>query len=317
MIAFVLAAGLGTRLRPRTDVTAKPALPLLGASLLEVNLRQARRAGVREVVVNAAHLPHTVIAVAREACERLGLRLHLSIEAGAPRGTGGALVQARPLLARGAPFLLLNGDTLVDVDVRALVAAHEASGAVTTLAVRRFPEGAPYTPVEVDGEGRLLRLGGKGVQGPVAAARRLFVGVHVLSEAIFEVLPAEGAPCVNRDGHLALVARGDRVQTFLDEGRIFHDVGTPERYVEANLAALDGTLGPVLREEVFGAAVLRADGVWADPTAVVAAGAELRAPCFVGARARVGPAAKLGPRGAVLAGAALEGELRDGVIGPG
>ncbi len=316
MIAFVLAAGLGTRLRPRTLGTAKPALPLLGASLLEVNLRQARRAGVREVVVNAAHLPHTVIAVAREACERLELLLHLSIEAGAPRGTGGALVQARPLLDRGEPFLLLNGDTLVDVDVRALVAAHGSSGAVTTLAVRRFPEGAPYTPVEVDASGRLLRLGGKGVPG-LAAASRLFVGVHVLSPAIFEVLPKEGAPCVNRDGHLALVARGDLVQTFLDEGRIFHDVGTPERYVEANLAALDGTLGPVLSEGVFGAAVARAEGVWVDPTAVIASGAQLRAPCFVGARAQVGASARLGPRGVVLAGASLSGELRDGAIGPG
>src|SRR5690606_27499936 len=100
MIAMVLAAGLGTRLRPLTEKIPKPALPLLGSTLLEENLALVARLGVREVVVNAHHLADQVARIARSAADRLGLKLHLSIESPEPLGTGGALVAARPLLDR-------------------------------------------------------------------------------------------------------------------------------------------------------------------------------------------------------------------------
>src|SRR5690606_13495768 len=136
VIGMVLAAGLGTRLRPLTERTAKPALPLLGGTLLGAALELLARAGIREVVVNASWRAGTVAVAARAEARRLGLALHLSVEQPEPLGTGGALVAARPLLDRGEPFVLLNGDVLADLDVAAAVRAHAESGAATTMVLR-------------------------------------------------------------------------------------------------------------------------------------------------------------------------------------
>lgn len=312
MIAMVLAAGLGTRLRPLTERIAKPALPILGSTLLEGNLLLLRRAGVDEVVVNAHHLPATVAAAAREAAERLGVRLHLSFEPDV-LGTGGGLANARPLLDRGEPFFLVNGDVLCDLDLRAAWQAHLQSGAAATLVLRPMPEGAGFASVETDAAGDVIRIAGQGRSDRPAAGFWLFTGIHVLGPSIFEVLP-EGFSCVNRQGHVVRIARGDRVHGHVQPGGRWSDVGTPARYLEANLDRLEGryALPPA-----FGAAVERQPGVWIDPTAEVDPRARLLGPCYVGAGARIGPAAVVGPRAAVLAGGGCDGRLRDAVVAPG
>jgi len=315
MIAMVLAAGLGTRLRPLTERIAKPALPLLGTTLLENDLRLLVRAGVDEVVVNAHHLPATVAAAARAAADRLGLRLHLSFEAPDVLGTGGALVAARPLLDRGGPFLLVNGDVLTDLDPRAALAAHEASGADATMVLRPMPEGAPYGAVEIDGADRVVRIAGHG-RAPSPGERTrafLFTGIHVLSPAIFSVLPA-GPGCVNRQGHAAWIARGGHVHGHVEPRGRWSDVGTPERYTEANLDLLDGAYD---LPSPHGAARERSPGVWVDPAARVDARATLEAPCFVGAGVEVAAGAVVGPRAVLLAGSACAGRVRDAVVAPG
>lgn len=316
MIAMVLAAGLGTRLRPLTERIAKPALPLLGSTLLEGNLRLLAGAGVDEVVVNAHHLPQTVAAVARDAGERLGLRVHLSFEAPEVLGTGGALQAVRPLLDHGEPFLLVNGDVLTDLDPARALAAHRASGADTTMVLRPMPPGAPFGAVEVDEGGRVARIAGHGrdLTPGEKVSTWLFTGVHVLSSAIFEALPQKGASCVNREGHARLIAAGRNVRAHLEEGGRWSDVGTPERYVEANLDLLEGRYA--LRS-MAGAAADRGGSVWVDPTAEVESGAELIGPCFVGAGARVRAGARIGPRAALLTGSDTAGAVRDGVAGPG
>lgn len=312
MIAMILAAGLGTRLRPLTDRIAKPALPLFGTTLLGNNLALVARAGCDEVVVNAHHLPHTVAAAAREAAA-LGLRLHLSFELPQVRGTGGALVAARPLLDRGEPFLLLNGDVLTDLDPRPAIAAHLASGADTTMVLRPMPEGAPFAPVEVDERGQVARIAGHGRD--VASGERLrpyaFTGIHVLSRAIFDVLPVDGAPCVNRQGHAALIASGRKVLGHVEEGGSWSDVGTPERYLQAHVDVLEGRCH--LPGWPFGAEEREA-GVWVHPDANMDEGAELLSPCWIGPGARVHAGAKVGPRAVLLAGSAAKGEVREAVL---
>ena len=317
MIAMVLAAGHGTRLRPLTDRIAKPALPLLGDTLLGLNLALVKGAGIDEVVVNAHHLSATVAAAAREAADRLSLRLHLSFEQPAPLGTGGALVAARPLLDRGEPFLLLNGDVLTDIDPRAAIDAHRAAGAVATMVLRQREPDAPYAPVEVDPEGWVARIAGLGREPRPGEALRsfTFTGIHVLSPAIFEVLPAQGAACVNRQGHVQLIERGLPILGHVEEGGRWSDVGTPERYREANLDLLEGRYRIAA---AAGAEALRpGSGALQAPTAVVEAGANLVAPCYVGADVKVRAGAKVGPRAVLLAGSEVRGEVRDTVVAPG
>ncbi|HEY0839382.1 MAG TPA: sugar phosphate nucleotidyltransferase [Vulgatibacter sp.] len=313
MIAMVLAAGLGTRLRPLTERIAKPALPLFGTTLLGNNLALVKRAGCDEVVVNAHHLPQTVAAAAREAAAALGLRLHLSFELPEVRGTGGALVAARPLLDRGEPFLLVNGDVLTDVDPRPAIAAHFASGADTTMVLRPMPEGAPFAPVEVDDRGLVARIAGLG--RAVDDGERLrpfaFTGIHVLSRVIFDVLPMEGAPCVNRQGHVALIESGRKVLGHVEAGGSWSDVGTPERYLQAHVDVLEGRCH--LPGWPFGA-VEREPGVWVHPEAAVDVKAVLRSPCWIGPAARVREGAEVGPRAVLLAGSIADGEIHDAVL---
>ena len=305
MIAMVLAAGLGTRLRPLTEKIPKPALPLLGSTLLEENLALVARLGVREGVVNAHHLADQVARIARSAADRLGLKLHLSIESPEPLGTGGALVAARPLLDRGETILLLNGDVLTDMDLRPALERHRAERPAATMVLRPMPAGADFAPVEIDREGAVLRIAGLGREGE--GVPHLFSGIHFLESVVLDELPTEGPSCINRQGHVSLLRKGKRILGHVIADGRWSDVGTPERYREANLDLLEG------RYELPGREAIR--GVFVSPEAKVSPEAELRAPAWIGPGARVG-AVPVGPRAVVLPGARVEAPLADGVAYP-
>lgn len=305
MIAMVLAAGLGTRLRPWTERIPKPALPILGSTLLRENLRLVARLGATEVVVNAHHLPDQVARVAKAAAEELGLPLHLSFEREV-LGTGGALVAARPLLERHDTILLVNGDVLTDMDLAPAVAAHAAGGADATLVLRPMPPGADFAPVEVDAEGRVLRVAGLGLPG--AGRPHLFAGVHLFGPDHLDWLPRTGACCINRQGHVPAIEAGRRLRGVVVEAGRWSDVGTPERYREANLDLLAGAY------RLPGFAPV--EGVVVEPGASVAPDATLRGPCWIGAGSTVESGATIGPRAVVLPGARVTGALADDVAFP-
>jgi mannose-1-phosphate guanylyltransferase len=306
MIAMVLAAGLGTRLRPWTERIPKPALPILGSSLLRENLRLVAHLGASEVVVNAHHLPEQVAAVAKAAAEELSLTLHLSFEQGEALGTGGALGAARPLLEGHDTILLVNGDVLTDMELAPVVTAHRADGADATLVLRPMPQGAEFAPVDLGETGEVLRIAGLGREG--AGSPHLFTGIHLLGQRIFDWLPRDGASCVNRQGHVPAIAAGRRVVGEVVPTGSWSDVGTPARYKEANLDLLSGAyrlpgLGPV-------------EGVVVEPGASVSQEATLRAPCWIGAGAVVEAGAVVGPRAVALPGARVAGSLVDDVAFP-
>jgi mannose-1-phosphate guanylyltransferase len=299
MIAMVLAAGLGTRLRPLTEAIPKPALPVLGSTLLEENLALVARLGAREVVVNAHHRAEVVAGVARRAADRLGLRLHLSFEAPEPLGTGGALVAARPLLDRGETILLLNGDVLTDMDLAPALARHRAEKPAATMVLRPMPAGADFAPVEVDAGGAVLRIAGRGREGE--GNPFLFTGIHFLEPRVLDALPAEGPSCINRQGHVSLLQKGERILGHVVEEGRWSDVGTWERYREANLDLLAG------RYRLPGSAAVQ--GVVVSPDAEVEPGARLRGPAWIGPGARVSSTAEVGPDAVVLPGARVQGRL--------
>ena len=117
MKAMILAAGLGTRLRPLTDTTPKPLLPVAGTPLIVWNLLLLKRHGFQDVIINLHHLG-SMIEQALGDGSRYGLRIVYSYEP-VILGTGGGLKQAEPHFS-GEPVLVLNGDTLVEIDLGAL-----------------------------------------------------------------------------------------------------------------------------------------------------------------------------------------------------
>src|SRR5262245_58094642 len=138
--ALVLTAGLATRLRPLSFVRAKAALPVAGTPLIHRILRSLKSAGVQDVVLNLHHLPHTLTTLLGDGSE-VGLRVRYSWEvpvlgsAGGPKRAIPLLANPESQLPNPGTFLILNGDTLTDIDPRSVVDDHLRSGALVTMAV--------------------------------------------------------------------------------------------------------------------------------------------------------------------------------------
>ena len=131
--ALVLTAGLGTRLRPLTDVRAKPAIPVAGEPMIRRILAWLAANGVADLVLNLHHRPDTVTAVVGDGSD-LSVRVRYSWEQPVVLGSGGGPRQALPIVG-AETFLLVNGDTLTNLDLRSVAGAHAASGGLVTLAL--------------------------------------------------------------------------------------------------------------------------------------------------------------------------------------
>lgn len=256
MKAMVFCAGLGTRMRPLTGVLPKPACPVLDVPLCWYGLALLAGAGVGEVIANTHHLADQMKSCLAGGARRLDLDIAVSHEPDI-LGTGGGLARVAPRL-RGGTFLLLNGDVLFDADVPAAVAAHRRTGAIATMVVRAFPPGAPYRPVHVDPEGRVVRIAGDDPPPP-GTTPWLFTGIHVLEPDILAKLP-QGVSGLHEDGYGPLLRAGARVMAHRDQGA-WDDVGTPARYLEANLAVLGGAF-PLARFGRLGLSLPRGLTSW-------------------------------------------------------
>jgi NDP-sugar pyrophosphorylase family protein len=233
---MVLGAGLGTRLRPLTHILPKPLVPVLGVPVIEGTLELLVQAGASRVAVNLHHLGH----VLREALAHLrgGTPFDLVfVDEPDLLGTGGAVKNAAPILAGASAIVVVNGDTLLDANLGALVSRHLSSGAAATLLVRENPDLARFAPVETDAALRVWRIAGHGDRNRAGLKPWLFAGVHVLDPEVLSLLPAGGACDINRVLHPALIARGSRVAAVPFDA-LWSDVGTPGRLLDANLAAL-------------------------------------------------------------------------------
>ena len=300
---MILCAGLGTRLRPLTNAVPKPAVPVCGVPLVRYALALLAGAGIRRAVVNVHHLPDAMARAAEEAAAAVGVQLAVSREP-VIAGTGGALREARPLLGGADEIVVVNGDVLFDLDLPAALDAHRQSGALATMVLLPMPAGARYASVEVDGGGAVRRIAGAFGPGGDALRPWHFSGVHVLSAALLDHVPATPFEVdVNRHVYPPLMA-GGRVRGHVVAG-YWNDLGTPARYLAANLDVLAGRV-PLARfpgaDPFVGTAEL-APGVRAAPGARVAADARVVGPALVLAGGEVGAGAEVGPGVVVGAGA--------------
>jgi len=233
--ALILAAGLGERIRPLSDLRPKPALPVLGLPVVGFALRLLARHGVREVVMNRHHMPDVLAAAAEAACPE-GVALTWSDEP-ALLGTGGALRRVRDFLAESDPCLMLAGDMLLDADLSKLVDRHRAQGRSVTFLLKEDRRAPVFGTMGVDPAGRLRRIGGHfDLGGEVRDG--IYAHATVISARALDTLPdreafnhltewiaprlAEGADDVHGD----LCADGECT---------WEPVGTPAEYLAANL----------------------------------------------------------------------------------
>ncbi|MBP2294255.1 HAD-IIIA family hydrolase [Azospirillum rugosum] len=241
--AIILVGGRGTRLGPLTDDTPKPLLPVGGRPFLGYLVDTLFRHGFRDIVMLAGYRGESVARFCEEA-RRPGLSLRCVIET-EPAGTGGALRPVADLLE--PQFLLLNGDTLFDVNFNDLTVPPlpEDGSRLARLALRRVPDTSRYGAIAVDGE-RIVAMREKAGQGEGL----INGGIYLLDKRVLDRLPA--SPCsIESDLFPRLVAEG------AIEGRaydaFFLDIGVPADFALAQTVIPARTRRP--------AAFLDRDGV--------------------------------------------------------
>lgn len=239
--ALVLAAGLGTRLRPLTDVRAKAAVPVNGEPLVARTLRWLAAEGVTDIVVNLHHRPASITRIVGDG-SALGVRVRYSWEQPV-LGSAGGPRHALPLLVEGGrrPFLLVNGDTLTDVAIESLLRAHAESRALVTMALIPNPHPDKYGGVLVDDDGTVTRFTRRGGAGPSFH----FIGVQAVEPEVFAELP-DGVPeeSVNAVYPRLLGREPGSIRAFVSEAQ-FRDIGTSADCLVTSLA-LAAAEGPRL-----------------------------------------------------------------------
>ena len=280
--ALVLTAGLGTRLRPLTYRRAKGAVPVNGEALACRVARWLAGHGFTNQIFNLHHHPESIASAIGDG-SGLGVRARYSWE-NPVLGSAGGPRHALPLLQDDGHdvFLIVNGDTLTDVDPVALLRTHCESGSRVTMAVIPNPSPDKYGGVLVDEDGC---VSGFSRRGAVRESYH-FIGVQVVDAAVFAHLPDNAADeSVGRLYPAMMAADRRAVRAFVSDAS-FRDIGTPADYLRTSLdlAADEGDRLVSKRADVHPGAALQRTIVWDDVT--IDPGARLT-DCIVGDGARV------------------------------
>ncbi len=294
MKAMILAAGLGTRMGPLVADRAKPTLPILGEPVVLALARRLAAQGIGEIVINTHAHPETVHEVLRAP----PLPVSFSHEP-VLLGTGGAIRGARRWLGGDEPFLVLNGDMLLDLDVHALLEAHRARSAVATLLLRDDPRKARFGTIGFDERGGVTRVTDLLAVAPEEGCG-LFAGVHVVEPRIYDQMPAATTFDILQDVYVPALQRGERLGAFLHPREApWWPIGSPADLLQANLTALSEHLAarPKTEADVHVATGSRVGG-------------ELIGPAWVGPNVEVERRTRIGPWVVVEADAHIERGVR-------
>lgn len=231
MKAMILAAGVGSRLRPMTDRLPKALVEVGGTSLLELVARRLVAAGATDIIVNVFHHADQVAAFVASRGRALGARFELSVET-TLLDTGGGLKNASWFLEGREPFLVHNVDVVSEVDLQALMAAHSRFGALATLAVKSRPT---KRLLAFDERGRLL---GRASSVAHEASALAFSGIQALSPAIFSKMKEAGAFSLT-DCYVRLAEAGEDIRAFRHDEAYWTDVGDADKLEAARRRALE------------------------------------------------------------------------------
>lgn len=233
MDAMILAAGLGTRLRPLTDDLPKALIEVGGRTLLERVAERLVEAGADRLVINVHHHAERVVRFVRQW--DAGVEVRICREEPEVLETGGGLLHAREHFREDAPFFLHNVDVLSTADLGAMYAVHQGWGPLATLAVGSRDATRPLLFDERGLYGRQRADGGlERARDPSGRMRELgFNGIHVVDPRIFELMGPERGRFSIISVYMRLAALGERIAPW-DMGKtVWMDVGTPERLVRA------------------------------------------------------------------------------------
>jgi len=322
MRAMILAAGLGTRLRPLTYVMPKPLAPVLNRPVMEHIMRLLAGHGFTDAIANLSHFPQQIRDRFGDG-SGFGIRLSYSEEAELLGTAGGVRKVSDFLTADGDSFLVISGDALTDLDLSVLREAHERNGGIATLAAKRVPDASEYGVVIAGADGRVQGFQEK--PDPAEALSDLAsCGIYMLRSEIFDHFPPQEQKSPAGDAHQppGFSDWGQDVFPALLEGDVpFHvheidaywnDIGSLEDYTQGNADALAGEV------DLEAPAPEVAPGVFADDESGLN-GVKIKPPVLIGRNCEIGAGADL--QGPVVVGDGCHvgagAMIRDAVVLPG
>jgi mannose-1-phosphate guanylyltransferase len=337
MRAMILAAGLGTRLRPLTYVMPKPVAPVLNRPIVARIADLLAAHGFGRVVTNLSYLPDQIRGVLGDGSD-FGLEVDYSEEP-VPLGTAGGVGKVRDFLGETDSFLIISGDALTDIDLSAMRTAHEENvkrGAIATLATKRVDDTAQFGVAITGDDGRIQGFQEK--PDPAEALSNLAnCGIYMFRSEIFEHFPPPGqkSPAGDADQPEGFVDWAIDVFPALLDGDVpfysheidgyWNDIGSVAEFVQGNLDALRGEVGTEppgrqVSEGVYAGDGSDLDGVKVKPPLLIGSdcqvgvGVDLHGPVVIGDGSRLGAGAMLRdcvvlPGAEVPAGALVVGGL--------
>jgi mannose-1-phosphate guanylyltransferase len=308
MRAMLLAAGLGTRLRPITYEVPKPLVPVLGRPVMSHILRLLAQHGFVDVIANVSYLPELIRERFGDGSGS-GIRLSYSEEKEL-LGTAGGVRNVRDFLGNET-FLVISGDALTDIDLDALCARHRDAGGIATLALREVEDPSQLGVVITDDAGRITGFQEKPDPGE-ALSNLGNCGIYVFEPEIFDYFPDRPFVDWAQDVFPALLSSevpffGHRIEDY------WNDVGSPAELRQGNFDALLGRV----RVERNGSEI--EDGLWVGDSTELLGQVLMEPPIYIGGGCEIGADARL--TGPVVIGDGCQigagATLRDVVVWPG
>jgi NDP-sugar pyrophosphorylase family protein len=321
MQALILAGGEGTRLRPLTIYTPKPVVPIVNRPFLFYQIDLLKRAGIKEITLSLSYKPDKISDIFGDG-EEYGVKVYYAVEA-SPLGTAGAYKNAEEHLSQTA--VVFNGDVLTDINIAEVVAYHKEKKAAATIVLTPVENPSAYGLVETESDGRVRRFLEKPKPEEITC-NTINAGIYVLEPHLLKYIPKDEKFSFEYQLFPALLQNNEPFYAFTMSD-YWLDIGTPERYQQANDDLLNGRIkafdverfpvstsgtsnfpGDVVPAKVDSISVV-------DPSCTIKSGVEitnsvLGANCIIEERAKI-------ENCVVLAGARIgkASEIRNSIIG--
>lgn len=240
MQALILAGGKGTRLRPLTENTPKPIVPIGNEPFLLRQIESLKNAGVTDIILSTGYQPRAIRKVLGDGSD-YGVNLKYLVEP-APMGTAGAYKFAEPFLHTST--IVLNGDILTDIDLSQVARQHQQTRSTATIVLTRVDNPSAYGLVETDAANRVLRF----LEKPKAEdlqkikINTINAGIYVLEPQVLDYIPQGENHSFEYQLFPCLLEKQERFHAFIAEDNYWLDIGTPQRYLQAHYDLIAGKI---------------------------------------------------------------------------
>jgi mannose-1-phosphate guanylyltransferase len=267
-VGILLVGGFGTRLKPLTDESPKPMLPVAGLPVTEHQILAAKRAGIHTLVLATSYLADVFIPYFGDG-SRWGMKILYAVEK-EPLGTGGAIRNAAELLGRDEPVVIFNGDVLSRHSIANQIDFHLKNRADVTLHLIDVEDARAFGCVPTDGDGRVTAFLEK-MDNPITNS--INAGCYVFSPQVIDQIPLGTVVSVERETFPALVASGRPVFGYKEQS-YWLDVGTPAALFKGSRDLIDGDF-QAMADTTIGA------------DAAITGGTSIGARCSIGSGVRI------------------------------